>query len=528
VRQTSDGGFIVVGNTTNYGTSGQDIYLIKTDADGNTVWTRTFGTNGSDNGSDIVQTDDGGYCIAGSIRDDGAATWDAVLIKTDGSGDVLWVETLDVTQSNLAHSLQQTDDGGYIVSGSARNLVTANSDVHLVKTDDNGSILWARTFSASGSVSGNSVVQASDGGYVVGGTVDGRFFYALKVDSNGNEQWSRELAEASDRCSSIIETSDDGFVMIGYTRSWIPDIPADVLLIKLDANGNKLWSKTFGGPMWDYGSMVLEASDGGLVLVGNTSSYGAGWADVYLVKTSCANFPSVAISTDDPTEFCQDDSVAVLLTSSLPNAMTYQWMRDGIAILNADSANYLATTAGSYSVSLTDSNGCSNVSNTVDVMVHSHPPKLLITQIGNTLSVIYPFAGIQWYLNGVAIPGAHDFTYEITESGTYQAESVWPYCTTMSDEFHVIYSGISQRSNLVSINLFPNPAQQSVTLEFHNPARDRHTIKVYDSRGALVSMIENITTDKINVEVTTLSSGLYLLHLASSPEVVGSAKLIVE
>ena len=133
VQQTSDGGYIIAG-----GSSPGDVYLIKTGASGDSIWTRTYGGSEDDGGYSVQQTSDEGYIIAGWTFSFGAGSYDVYLIKTDASGDTIWTRTYGGSDVDVGESVQQTLDGGYIIAGYTRSFGAGRGDVYLIKTDADG------------------------------------------------------------------------------------------------------------------------------------------------------------------------------------------------------------------------------------------------------------------------------------------------------------------------------------------------------------------------------------------------------
>jgi hypothetical protein len=292
VQQTSDGDYIIVGETNSFGKGGADVYLIKTDSLGNLRFSRTYGDSGDDRGFSVKQTSDGGYIIAGGTDSYGAGLADVYLIKTDSAGNLLWQKTYGGNSVDLGLSVQETQDGGYIISGVTTSFGAGKNDVYLLKTDANGDTVWSKTFGGSGSDWGNSVQQTSEGGYIIAGmtdSYDARSFdvYLIKTSDSGNFSWSKTYGGSTvDYSGSVQETRDRGYIIAGRTTS--VDTIGDVYLIKTDSLGNLNFSKTFGGSDWDEGHSVQQTEDGGYIIAGQTYSYGAGWGDVYLVKADTA------------------------------------------------------------------------------------------------------------------------------------------------------------------------------------------------------------------------------------------------
>jgi hypothetical protein len=283
VQQTSDGGYIVAGSTQSFGAGLRDVYLIKTDSSGDTLWTKTFGGGDDDFGWSVKQTTDGGYIIAGITRSFGLGSENAYLIKTDALGDTLWTKTFGEIGGSRAFEVQQTSDGGYVVVGDK------SSDVYLIKTDGLGDTLWTRTYGGDDFGDGFSVQQTSDGGYVIAGLffppVGDEEVYLIKTDSFGDTLWTRTYGGSDDDWgTSVRQTSDGGYIITGVTGFSIADEESgDVYLLKTNASGDTLWTKSYGGEDFDSGREVGQTSDGGYFIVGYTHSFGG--SDVYLIKT---------------------------------------------------------------------------------------------------------------------------------------------------------------------------------------------------------------------------------------------------
>ena len=160
---------------------------------------------------------------------------------------------------------------------------------HVVKLDAKGNLQWTKTIGGPEPEEGSSLIQTSDGGYAIAGfTISfgagGNDVYVVKLDAHGNLQWTKTIGgSAVEGSSSLIQTSDGGYAIAGLTNSFGAG-DYDVYVVKLDAKGNLQWTKTIGGPGGDWGHSLIQTSDGGYVIAGSTSSFGAGGANVYVVK----------------------------------------------------------------------------------------------------------------------------------------------------------------------------------------------------------------------------------------------------
>jgi len=295
VQQTSDDGYIIIGYTRPSGPDGgdSDVYMVKTNDAGILQWQRNFGGIKSDVGCSVQETFDGGYIIAGYTESYGAGYWDVYLIKTDLLGLVDWETTFGTSEYDVADVVQQTSDAGYIIAGATRSYGAAGRDVYLIKTDSDGNMIWQKTLGGSLSESANSLQQTTDGGYIIVGYTTSygagsSDVYLVKTDANGIMQWHQTFgASSSESGSSVQQTTDGGYVIAGTTSSF-GAVNSDVYLIKTDSNGSSQWQKTFGGNNYDGGSSVRQTCDGGYIIAGKINDDHGGSCDAYLIKTDFA------------------------------------------------------------------------------------------------------------------------------------------------------------------------------------------------------------------------------------------------
>jgi hypothetical protein len=292
--QTSDGGYAIAGTTTSFGPVGADVYLVKLDAHGNLQWTKTIGGPESDGGTSLIQTSDGGYAIAGNSYSFVAGGYDVYIVKLDANGNLQWTKTIDGPNYEEGRSLIQTSDGGYAIAGYTNSFGAGEADVYVVKLDANGNLQWTKTIGGKNDDEGFSLIQTADGGYAITGYTTAGYIeysgagesdvYVVKLDAHGNLQWTKTIrGKGWDVGRSLIQTSDGGYVIAGATISFGAG-GVDVYVVKLDAKGNLQWTKTIGGENEDWGYSLIQTSDGGYAIAGNTEFLGAEGADVYVVK----------------------------------------------------------------------------------------------------------------------------------------------------------------------------------------------------------------------------------------------------
>jgi len=289
IIQTSDGGYAIAGTTKSFGAGEPDVYVVKLDAHGNLQWTKTIGGPASEAGYSLVQTSDGGYAIAGSTTSFGAGEADVYVVKLDAHGNLQWTKTIGGPGYETGFSLIQTSDGGYAIAGSTTSFGAGDWDVYVVKLDANGNLQWTKTIGGGDWDVGTSLIQTADGGYAIAGSttsfgVGEPDVYVVKLNADGNLQWTKSIGgKRGDLGFSLIQTSDGGYAIAGDTKSFGAG-SWDVYIVEVDANGNLQWTKTIGGKGWDAGRSLIQTADGGYAITGETYSFGAGGYDVYVVK----------------------------------------------------------------------------------------------------------------------------------------------------------------------------------------------------------------------------------------------------
>jgi len=275
VVQDADGSFLIAGYTWNFGLGIEDCYVAKLDSNGNMLWSKTYGSIGSEVINDI-QIVDNGYIMVGSRFSIVTAGRDIYMIKTSKSGNLLWSKIYGGMYAEDAYSVEQTTDKGFILAGGTTSFGIGQGGVYLLKTDSTGNLLWSKTYSGTNSDGARSVQQTLDGGFIIAGSAfsNGLFyseFYLLKTDSIGNLQWTKTFGGSQTELAyKVVQTIDSGYAISGYTYSFGSGLP-DYLFIKTDKNGNLQWSRTFGSPLSvDKNFDMKYTSDGGYILAGKT------------------------------------------------------------------------------------------------------------------------------------------------------------------------------------------------------------------------------------------------------------------
>ena len=294
IQQTTDGGYIVAGgsHSNNGDVSGNhgdyDYWVVKLDHEGNIQWQKSLGGSNYDYARSIQQTADGGYIVAGwSNSNNGDVSgnhgnFDYWVVKLDNTGGIQWQKSLGSSGFEVAYSVQQTTDGGYIVAGE-------NGYYLVIKLDYEGNIQWQKSLGGSTVEEGRSIQQTAEGGYIVAGSsysndgdVSGNHgnsdYWVVKLNDTGNIQWQKCLGGSSyDYGNSVQQTTDGGYIVAGFSGSNDGDVSGnhgatDYWVVKLDTEGIIQWQKSLGGSDHDRARDAQQTADGGYIVVGESRS----------------------------------------------------------------------------------------------------------------------------------------------------------------------------------------------------------------------------------------------------------------
>jgi hypothetical protein len=281
---TFDSGYFMCGATSSYGAGDFDIYLVKTNSSGDTLWTGVYGSSNRELYNSARQTSDSGF-IAVTTIEDSAANYIACAIRLNATGDIRWVKTYHFSSyQSGAHDARETSDHGFIIAAGAYD------GYYVVRTDTGGNVLWSKTYKFSTYFSiPYEIVETSDSGFIIVGTsydenqsMSFQDVFVVKINASGNLQWAKRYqGSAGEVGTSIVQTFDGGYMIGGYTSSFGAG-STDAMLIKLTATGDTLWTRTFGGSDIEYENEVRQTPDSGYISVGSSVSFGS---CSYLIKT---------------------------------------------------------------------------------------------------------------------------------------------------------------------------------------------------------------------------------------------------
>lgn len=405
IHQTSDNGFAMVGSQCTYGPCNYNAFFVKTDENGDTLWVKVYGGGQDESALDFIQTSDGGYAIGGYTRSYGTGGKDCYFIKTDAVGDTLWTKTYGNTNDDEIESIRQTNDNGYVLFGTTKSFGAGSDDYYLIKTDQNGDTLWTKTYGGSAGDKGKTVQQTTDGGYILIGQSASyapmaSAIYLIRTNSLGDTLWTKVFPAKEVSYGRYVEqTSDGGYILSGTTFSMMA-FQNDVVLIKLSDSTSCVQSDsvfnitTCDSYMWNGNTyttsgtymdtipntlncdsimtlnLTINSSNSSIQTItacdsyfwnGNTYIISGNYMDTISNAAGCDSIMTLnlTINTVDTSIIISDDSLIANATTA-----TYQWLycdNNFITISGASDQIYIPIVSGNYAVDITQ-NGCNDTS----------------------------------------------------------------------------------------------------------------------------------------------------------------------
>ncbi len=530
VTQTVDGGFAVGGFTYSFCNTGcptySDFYIIKLDPAGNVQWTRTVGGAYEERGGySILQTSDGGIVTAGMTHTfcvGGCPTYrDHYIIKLDSNGNLLWTRAIGGSSYEWGTGVIQTKDGGFAICGGTTSFGPGFENIYLVKLSATANLQWARAIGGGSNNRCPAVIQTSDGGYALVGMTNtygqGSWdVYVIKLDASGNIQWTRTVGGTDwDYGRRIVQTADGGYIVLGATRSFgqNPGVSFDVYLIRLDANGNLLWTKTIGGTGDDRGNDIILTSDGGYVIVGVTNSFGQGGYDILLLKLDSSGNINMGM--------CGAVSSGGIPGSGVQVGTGGSTVSGGLVSMGGlvDSGGVLTTcTPFSLYQFILDAERVGEDNNSVllrwKLTSDAYPEKWIIErscQSADNFRVLAILSAEQATI-GPGVPVEGKWIDENVCNSEYVLYRVVAYLSNGEKIYSNTVKIIPYRSGLYSLTIYPDGNMLRVKLNNQLIALLR--ISIYSLEGRLIrSSLVHPTSEMVEINIGDLTSGSYLVEV---------------
>ena len=522
VIETSDGGIAIVGYTGSFGSGGNDVWLIKTNAGGDTLWTKTYGGTNGDFGYSIKQIKDGGFIIGGATYSYGVGGADFYIIRTDSIGDTLWTKTFGEVNDDFCLSLDTLVDG-YILAGKKNSNQPFKPDIWIIKIDQIGNLIWQKTYSTSGDDVAYSVDKTNDGGFIIAAEWSA-VGLLMKINSLGDSLWSKSL-EAGLR--SVTRSDYGGYILTGAIWNGAEEV--NVLLLKTDSLGNTEWEKTYDYQNdYDIGYSVQQTIDGGYIVCGSAIVDGGasfGWiirtndlGDTLWTQEVHSYVKSSVLSSINTTLYSviqssNGDYVVVGNQPILPvsdHAQQVVLLRIASDIIPVELTSFTATSEQN-SVSL-NWQTATETNNSGFEIERSQTSNVKGQMEWNEVGFVPGFGT-------TTEPKSYSFTDENLSAGKYQ------YRLKQID-----FDGSFEYSNIVEVEVmvtkdyslsqnYPNPFNPATLISFSIPNDEFVSLRIYDVLGREFAQIINerrsAGTYQIEFNGAALNSGVYYYTLTA-------------
>ncbi|CAN5482620.1 hypothetical protein BH11BAC1_BH11BAC1_09160 [soil metagenome] len=478
ILQTRDGGFLIAGTQFNTGNLFESLFLIRTDHNGDTLWTKLVKEPAVNySGSQVIQTFDGGFAITG-IKG-GGVSFVPYLLRIDSLGNFISNKSYLWFADEHINSIVQNPDSGFLLAG---YLYNGNNLVYFIRTDSVGDTLWTKSYGETlFNANIYSLRVAKDGGFIAAGSIQNTNTqdvdaFLFKTDSMGNIQWAKGFGDVGyDYAQQIEVTNDSGFIMAAVTYSFGAGL-ADYYVIKTDSFGNPLWSKTYGGASDDRSESIRQTDDGGYLISGESASFSFGNFDVYMIRTD-SNGDTLWTKTVNGLENNEAYSMVLTEDSGFAIAGTYfsQFSNNDVFFLKADASGSM---------------GCSERSTATTVNI----PATIIT---NHHLNYFP-----------SQPSVISHTLEIKSGARVET-----LCFPLSiEEF--------KRSPVFA---YPNPANSQCTI--YNSQFTIEEVKIFNFIGEAVQIPITYNHQYAKLEIDKLAPGIYFLLISTNNELYSASLL---
>ena len=453
IISTSDSGYIVVGTTSSFGVALTDIYIIKIDSNGVKQWSHFYGSDHIDWGYSIRETFDHGYIITGYTNQNQSAGYDIYLLKLNGIGEVQWAKTIGGPDWDFGYGIELTPDSGFIICGKSYSFSNGGSDAFLVKTNAAGDVVWQKNYGDQGDESVNAIIRDRDNNYgLVGVTTSfGNGFedeWLLKINGNGDTLWTKTFGGfLTDIGYAIDTTGDGGFVTNATSNSFTTDSTSDMMLIKTSTDGTAMWTQMHGAPSNDEEGYVVDVFPNGNIFDGGvTWAYGLGQDAFYALRSD------------------QDGNY---ITGAAFGGSDHE---EGYSIaVGKDNKVVLA--------GITDSDGC----------------------------------------------GLWDIYLIRIDTFAFQSEHPPIIHVTCDTTIGIEERDLSQSA----IAVYPNPSSDRVFIDFNSKKiKDEYVVSLTDVTGKEIKKI-TVHAFLVSLDVTDLNDGFYFVNIYQNEHLLGTQKLIV-
>ena len=502
VEQTADSGFVISADTKSFGAGDTNIYIIRTDKNGNILWEKIYGGINYEDGAYLTVTPDGGFSIVGTTTSFGAGLMDIHVMKTNALGDTIWTKTYGGLKDEHGALIRNTLEDGYYVGGSTESFGAGNFDYYLIKTNSNGDTLWTRTYGGNKFDQLVEMVVNNDSGITLVGQSksysSGNYdMLMIRIDKNGNLVWAKNYYQLTDNVGYAIQRTDNGYIIVGYGTGHLNGL-SDEYLIRTDYDGNILWAKAYGDTREET-PFGISVGNNGIVTVGVRQNPVSLYYELYIFKRDTSGFSG-----------CKQGDVTSLVVSDVTPTVS-----SGAVV---GSAPWIITNG----TSVTDTFTVTGI-DFCDSCSASPTASFLLTSTNNLevgfTSEIYGATSFYWDF------GDGSTGTEVNPIHTYANDGSYDVCLHVSNlcgnytfchNIKIVEIGIFNSDFNSRFSIYPNPTSGKISIV--NKQKMISYVEIYNLIGEKIYQ-ENIVNSSVEIDISREITGIYFLKIISDSEI---------
>lgn len=501
--------FIIIGNSIHKGGKGHNSFIMKFNSSGDTIFSNAFGIEiGECDVNSIIQTKDGGYAIIGYSTIQGYRNKDILLIKTDGTGKLMWSKTYGGDKEDNGVCLVESNEEEFILVGETESFGESGKSIYILKTNNSGDTIWSKTIGGNRYDTPTGIIKASSNEYLISGTTSSYGvhyhdddMFLLRIGKNGNSIWSKTYGgDKDDICNKVIKTGDNELLLVGSTESFGHG-QKDVMLVKADLNGNTIYSKAYGGSSIEEGKNLCIHKTGNYIF-GDTRTFSVGNKDMCIIHID-----------ENGESQCKYKDATITYSEPVWN-------------------EYVGVKVGSGCYEVQPNLTREKVTRSINNMCDCQPPKanFHISQTDGSAS----------YTDESTWLGTWFWDFGDGQTSTEQNPSHWitngaKVCLTVQNpcgtdtycEYVYGGAGIQENNQELLISIFPNPARNFIDINLV-PGLEINNIEILNAIGAPVLRSENINQNTFRINIGDLNKGAYFARILMSTKEIITKKIIIE
>jgi hypothetical protein len=518
VIPSGDGNFFMFGGTQSFGAGAKDMYLVKFDASGNSLWTHTYGGSGDDVAEAMIPCGNGDFLLLGSTTSYGQGDWNIYLVRMNSLGDTLWTKTYGGNGDEFASAILAAGADEFLLGGMTNSSGAGGLDMYLVRIDGQGVPLETYTYGTATDEALYGMTPSGDGGFLLAGCIGvfgsgSQDMYLVKVDAQGGQLWTHTYGGSNnDIAYSIISSGDGNFLLAGWSFSFGAGLD-DIYLVKVEASGNELWMHTYGGPDYEEAYSICATGDGDFLLTGSTDSFGAGNGDAFLLKVQGLPAVTISLSPVNPPIQIPANGGSFSYSVTLANIHASPTNFDCWTMIRKPNLAWYGPAFGPLNLTLPATVSVTRLRQ--QTIPATAPPGSYYYR-----GYVGDYPSVKWDESGF------NFT-KLTSGAGASIVDDW-FCS--GEPFPGESKEAAAPTEFALKGVFPNPFNPTTTISFELKAAGSVSLRVYDTAGKLVStLVEGLREAGIHevaFNASNLPSGIYMAHLQAG-EYLATTKMVL-